>query len=331
MQLYDKSLLTEAQESLRLFPVPGLTAAVLRGGVLTESCALGTRNDMGAPMTEDTLFEAASLTKSLFATLYLRLCGRGVVSLDTPIADQTAGEPWSADPRYRDITPRMALSHGSGLPNWARKPMSLRFTPGQGFSYSGEGYYLLQHLAEEKTGLSLPALFRQEFFGPWGLNADAVWSPEIGARMSLGFDHEGEVCKCRDGLDLEGNAPEPNAAWSLYANARIYAEFLRRMISERGGLTEELFSAMTTRQNDAGGQIFWGLGWGIPAADPDVLWHWGDNTGFKSFALWDKRTGDGLTVFTNSDLGPHYYMELCRRMTDARFFPEIENFITHAE
>lgn len=331
MKLSDRALLAEAQETLRLFPVPGLTAAVIRGGEIAASCALGIRDDRGRPMTEDTLFEAASLTKPLFAALFLRCCARGDVALDVPVAAQYDGAPRSRDPRWQDLTPRMLLCHAGGLPNWARWPMALRFTPGTAFSYSGEGYYLLQDLLEHKTGRSLPELAQEMFFDPWQMDAGLLWTPAIGARMSLGFDDGDEPVKSRDGLDLEGNAPEPNAAWSLYANARLYAAFLCRLIRERGGLTPELFEAMTSRQNDAGGRVLWGLGWGIPSQDPDTLWHWGDNVGFKSFAVWDKVSGDGLTVFTNSDLGLHYYMELCRRMTDASFLPAVETFIARAE
>ncbi|MEA5038721.1 MAG: serine hydrolase domain-containing protein [Clostridiaceae bacterium] len=332
MKLNGRALRAEAQEVLRLFPVPGITAAVFRGGQLSDSCALGVRDDQGISMTEDTLFEAASLTKSLFAALFLRLHDRKLLSLDEPVLSQLPDARWSADARFARITPRMALCHNAGLPNWSSRPMALLFEPGTSFSYSGEGYYLLQHLAEQVTRKSLPELFQEEFFIPWGMeDAAGVWSPKVGSHMSLGFGTDGRVVKRRDALDLSGNAPEPNAAWSLYANARIYAQFLCRMIMENGGLSEASFAKMTSRQNDAGGGILWGLGWGIPANKQSVLWHWGDNTGFKSFALWDKDSGDGLTVFTNSDAGVPFYMELCRRLTGETFYTEIASFIASAE
>lgn len=331
MNLTNRALSVEAQAALRLYNLPGMSAAAIRGGRISEACAFGVRDDQGSPMTENTLFEAASLTKSLFAVLFLRLCDRQIVSLDTPISSQISSAHWSNDPRYINITPRMALSHGAGLPNWADRPMDLLFDPGTSFSYSGEGYYLLQNLVEQKTKKTLPELFKDEFFTPWGMDASAVWTQDIGKRMSMGFDEKGRVIKHRNAPDLTGNAPEPNAAWSLYANARLYATFLCHMITEMGGLSTASFAKMTSRQNNAGGNILWGLGWGIPSKAQSVLWHWGDNTGFKSFALWDKNTGDGLTVFTNSDAGLPLYMELCRRMCGVNFFSKIEAFIAHAE
>lgn len=331
MKLKDCSLTRETEEAMRLHPVPGMTAAAIRNGRIESSCFMGVRDDRDTPMGKDVLFEAASLTKSLFATLFLRLCGRGAAALDEPVLTQLPSARWSDDPRFSEITPRMILCHSSGLPNWENRPLKLLFAPGTSYSYSGDGYYLLQHLAEVKTGKELPELFQEEFFQPWGLNASGVWTPEVGARMSCGFNERGEVIKRRDAPDLSGCAPEPNAAWSLYANAEIYAGFLCQMIHRRGDLNEKLFREMTSRQSKAGGGIFWGLGWGIPEAQPSVLWHWGDNTGFKSFAVWDRDTGDGLTVFTNSDAGVPFYMELCRRMTDGAFFGSIEEFIAHAE
>ena len=88
------------EERLRAAKVPGATVAVIRGGEIAFSGAYGVRDDRGTPMTLGTLFEAASLTKSLFATLALREIAAGKLGLDEPIAPKMQGEPWSDDPRY---------------------------------------------------------------------------------------------------------------------------------------------------------------------------------------------------------------------------------------
>lgn len=320
------------EERLRAAKVPGATVAVIRGGEIVFSGAYGTRDDRGTPMTLGTLFEAASLTKSLFATLALREIDAGRLGLDEPIAPKMQGEPWSDDPRYAAITPRQVLSHGSGLPNWEEKPMKLCFAPGTGYSYSGEGYYLLQHLVEQLEGKSMDTLFRENFFLPWGMDSSkAEWTPMVGAAFSMGFDKDGKVTKVRDCIDDEGLAPEPNAAWSLYTYAVDYARFLCRMIRERGGLSETLFAEMTKPQNEATPTVEWGLGFGIPKKDRNVLWHWGDNRGFKSFAVWDKVTGDGAVICTNSDNGVDFYLPLLKLLTDGAFYDDVADFIAHAE
>ena len=102
-------------------------------------------------MDSGTLFESASLTKTLFGTLVLRLAQEGRLDIDRPIMDTLQDTPWSDDPRFVRITPRQCLCHACGLPNWEAKPMHMLFDPGQQYSYSGEGYFLTQRLVEQIT------------------------------------------------------------------------------------------------------------------------------------------------------------------------------------
>ena len=48
----------------------------------------------------------------------------------------------------------------------------------------------------------------------------------------------------------------------------------------------------------------WWLGWGLWQGEgEEFIWHWGDNPGFKAFAVASLRTGDGVVILTNSDDG----------------------------
>lgn len=312
--------------------VPGATVAVMEEGQLAFHGAYGVRDEYGVPMTEGVLFECASLTKSLFALLALREVDLGKIALDAPIAMQLKEAPWSADERFGQITPRQVLCHASGLPNWERKPMKMLFDPGHGFSYSGEGYFLLQRLVEQLEGKDMNELFRSHFFLPYGMESScACWDPAVGAAFSRGFGKDGSVVKCRNSRRTGGNAPEPNSAWSLYSYAADYARFLCALMGERGGLSPALFAEMTVIQNSADEHIGWGLGFGIVKAQPEVLWHWGDNDGFKSLQIWDKQTGDGAVIVTNSDNGPDFYFRFLEKLTDGQFFGHIRSFIDSAE
>lgn len=319
-------------ERLAQHGVPGCSVALVQGGKVTFSQACGIRNRNNAPVTEETLFECASLTKPLFAVLALQMADKGLLSLDEPVAGQLGGDPWSDDPRFAEITPRHILSHGSGLPDWHNRPMPLLFAPGKSYSYSGEGYYLLQHLVEKITGKTLPELFDEYIFAPFAMDRSAViWTPAIGNAIAEGYDTNGQVCRVRDTIDLAGNAPEPNAAWSLYSCASDYAKFVCSLICCRGGLSENTYEQMTIMQNPADANIAWGLGVGIVRKEPDVLWHWGDNDGFKSFVVWDKATGDGLAVITNSDNGLSLCYDLAAKLTDIEEMKNIAAFIETAE
>lgn len=320
------------QELLTRHGVPGMSLTVIQGGKRTFSTVSGVRDDNGTPMTSETVFECASLTKSMFATLVLRLADEGKIQLNQPITKQFDYERWSDDPRYDLITPIHALSHGTGFPGWAEKPMEIMFDPGTNFSYSGEGYYLLQHIIQDMEGCSMNDCFEKYFYKPWNLTHSAAdWTPEVGKQMTWGYGMDSKVSKIRDSHDDGGLAPEPNAAWSLYSTTDEYAEFICRMITEHGGLKEETFNAMTTQQNHTEPGIGWGLGFGLVDADANVCWHWGDNGGFKNLSIWDKETGDGVVVFTNCDRGKSLYIELLKELTDGKFFDSISAFIDTAE
>lgn len=328
MKITNKERLAEiAKAAQAKYKIPGMSAAIIENGVITAEYLGGVMDDKGTPVTENTLFEAASLTKSMFAAFFLRLVDKGMVSLDEPVIAQ-GGPVWSDDPRCVKITPRQCLSHGTGLPNWSKKPMPIRFDPGTSFSYSGEGYYLLQHLIETKLGRSWPELMDEGFFIPWNMPAGVVWTPELAPRISWGYDEDIKLRKIRDSLDTDDVTGEPNAAWSLYSNARLYAEFVCHMMDDRCGLSDASFAEMRKAQNHAAKGVDWGLGWGL---SDGLLWHWGDNGGFKNFVIWDPETKNGVTVFTNTDIGMCAYFDMLCSLTDATCCEDIRKFIMEAE
>lgn len=312
--------------------VPGMSISLICKGDLLYTNSFGVKDEFGTPMTQDTLFESASLTKTLFGVLALRLTEEGLLELDMPIMEQFDVQPWSEDPRFLHITPRQCLCHSCGLPNWQAQPMEMLFDPGSSYSYSGEGYFLLQRLLEQRCGAALNVLLHRYFLDPLQMQpSTALWTPQVGYAFSAGFGADGTVVKRRNSRRTAGNAPEPNAAWSLYSNALQMAKFIQYMIRAHGGLGEQLFSQLSAPQNQATPEIPWGLGWGLCKKDPSVLWHWGDNDGFKSLSLWDRETGDGLCVYTNSDNGAALWSRLGRLLTDGVFFDDIDAFVRTAE
>ena len=310
--------------------VPGLAAAALRSGQMAGLWHYGVADEAGNPVGDDTVFEAASLTKTLFACLVLRLWEGGTLDLDAPMAALRPEPGLSQDPRLAAITPRQTLCHATGLPNWGAKPLPFRFDPGHGFGYSGEGYYYLQRLVEQLAGEALPALFKRHFFTPWAMaESSGIW--HSGLKMAHGFNHAGAVCRIRDSVDLTGNAPEPNAAWSLYTSARDYAQYIGRLLRGEVGLRPETLAAMAAPQNSADEHIAWGLGWGLVKTHPGLLWHWGSNTGFQSAVTLHRGNGDGLVLMTNSDNGVAFTLELLQYFTGEGCFEHIGAFIEKAE
>ena len=113
-----------------------------------------TNVDTRAVLDEQSIFEAASLSKPVFAYFVMKLVDKGQLNLDTPLYKYMPYPDIEKDERYKFITARMVLTHQTGLPNWRyfdladssmhikRGDLYLKFTPGTNFSYSGEAYRL---------------------------------------------------------------------------------------------------------------------------------------------------------------------------------------------
>ena len=167
--------------------VPGLGFALFDdGGVLYEHVAGVKSLATLEPIGRATAFEAASISKPVFAYVVFSLARDGVLDLDAFLQTPVPQIPELAyDPRSESLTPRMLLAHRGGLPNWRSRmdfnaesysglfapDDTLRFVadPGTEYRYSGEGYVLLQRIVETTAGKGLPELARERVFEPLGM------------------------------------------------------------------------------------------------------------------------------------------------------------------
>jgi CubicO group peptidase (beta-lactamase class C family) len=292
--------------------VPGASIAVIRDGEIAELATAGARNvSIAASFDTDTIFEAASLSKPVFACAVLQLVDAGTLLLDAPLARHVP-DYVSDDPRAAEITARHVLSHTTGLPNWRSKdnPLKTYFSPGERFSYSGEGFVWLQRVVEAMTGEPLGATMQRLVFDPLEMRRSAyVWRPEFDANHADPHD---------DAL-TPGTKTKPaagNAAHSLQTTAGDYARFLRAVLSgarlipatARLWLEPEVRLRRACRQclsddlPDVDQRVDWGLGWGLQP-DDGTFFHWGDNGSCKAFAVGSVTKQTAAVVFTNGANG----------------------------
>ena len=295
--------------------IPGLSIALVQNGRTAWVHSFGTVDPAtNQPVTEHTRFSAASLSKTVFAYAVLQLVDQGKLDLDTPLTHywpERVVEPQD-DPRLDKITARIVLSHRTGFRNWRGDDGKLKifFTPGERFSYSGEGYVYLQHTVERIEGKPLNDIVQQLVFTPLGMN-DSTYISVPGPNITLGYTAGGQQ---RTPI----RSYKGNAAASLLTTAHDYALFLEAILSGRN-LKPATLRQMETPQIAVdptctnctdhapvrlSTDLFWGLGWGIEQTSTGkYLWHWGDNGAFKAFVSVDLKHRNAVVFFANSSNG----------------------------
>ncbi|MDC8756898.1 serine hydrolase domain-containing protein [Janthinobacterium fluminis] len=259
-------------------------------------------------LKSDSIYQAASLSKPVFAYAVLKLVAQGKLELDAPIVkylpqgyrhqfNPLKVEPSDlvTDPRIQAVTVRMALNHTSGLPNWASGPLSFDSAPGTKWSYSGEGYVLLQRAVEAVTGEPLDRFMASQVFKPLAMeNSNFVRNERTAQNLLPGN-------KANGAPRAEMYFPNPIAAFTLTTTASDYGKFLVAVLNDAQVLEQITTSPVTV---DLSLSASWGLGWGLERTQDDLyIWHWGNNPGYRAFVIASVRTGGGFVMLTNSENG----------------------------
>jgi CubicO group peptidase (beta-lactamase class C family) len=303
--------------------VPGLSIAVVKDGALAWRRSYGTVDvETGEPVSDDTIFEAGSVSKTVFAYAVLKLCERGLLSLDRPLTTYWNERPLD-DPRVDLITARRVLCHTTGLPNWRSGPLNLAFTPGERWSYSGEGYWYLQSVITRvlghvdpdncsvfEDGLRVCATdigdyLKANVLTPFGMTSSGyLWNAGYEARVAQGHDEGGRRNPRRRATAVD--AARYAAAGGLHTTATEYARFLTEVIDPKPPdayrLTREMRDEMIRPQVTVDASSSWALGWQIVHGKfGDVISHGGDNPGFKAFVVASVPRKAGWVILMNGD------------------------------
>lgn len=303
-------LAQHAENLLQRTGVPSVSIAQIVGGKVAMVAAYGMQSS-GARASTQTLYDIASLTKPITAQTVLRLVSQGRVALDERMSTFWTDPDIADDDRRLLLTPRLALSHQTGFPNWRRQTggsLTFKFTPGTKFGYSGEGYQYLMRFVQAKLHTDFGVLARSLTFEPDALTNTGFGSqPWYAGRLAIP-------------TSADGRALEPvfsaqyNAADLIYSTAGDYAKFLVAVLNADGltpSVAEQQHTMQVRTENSCRQGTFgcpetvgFGLGWEIVRFRDDVILdHDGSDAGYKSFAYISLTRRTGAVILTNGDRG----------------------------
>ena len=277
----------------------------------------------GVSASETTLFNVASITKTVTAETILRLVSQGHVSLDESMAPHWVDPDIEEDARHVALTPRMALNHSTGFLNWrymdADGMLRLVNDPGTTFGYSGEGSDYVMRFASQKLGQTPETLVQEYIFDPLGMQ-DASYTVKESDfdRMAKAVDEDGQFfghyCNpygyCR-------NEGEFSAADDMVVTVEAYAKFLIAAMNGTG-LSEELIAdrkrvqtvkpeeewvvdCSTLTEEECPQAQGFGLGWEVlDYGDTQVLSHGGSDWAELALGYFYTGSKDGVIIFLNA-------------------------------
>lgn len=325
--------------------IPAASVCTSKAGQVTPTSSGVTDNKTKNPVTNNTVFEAASLSKPVFAYLVLKLVEQGKFSrpgesaesgLDRPLHEicEFGPPPLRTHQNFKDLTIRQILSHQAGLPNWFKPGEKEDYVAGVGerFDYSGMAYCFLNEVVENKVGKPLQDLALEEFT-KIGMGMDHSYfipppenSPDWNNR-AIGHYENGDIDNREHFFRVRANP-----AASLFTTSEDYSKFLNACVNDpfvkQHMFHSEIYlsdtneadpsklkddkaiKAGTSQENLS--NISWGLGIGICSAKDGrkVAFHWGDGETVRNFTALDLNSNNSVVCLTNSVNGPKIFREV---------------------
>jgi CubicO group peptidase (beta-lactamase class C family) len=316
------------QERMDFHKVPAVSIAVIRDFKVDWIKAYGVADkETNIPVTEKSLFQAASISKSLNGVGLMKLVQTKKVDLNTDINQYLVSWkfPYDSISAGKKITPAQLLSHSAGLtvhgfpgykPTWVipavnqvldgskpanTKAVRSQFPPGTKVQYSGGGTTITQVLISDVSGKPYARYMEEEVLKPMGMLASFYDQPAPDASRSL----------LTSGHNVSGNPitgkhhvyPEQAAA-GLWTNPTDLAKYIIETQLAYAGKSAKVLDQQHTRlrltpfMENAGYGVFM-----MNKGGTNYFSHGGANEGFRCQYYGDIETGNGVVVMVNSDNG----------------------------
>jgi CubicO group peptidase (beta-lactamase class C family) len=340
-QLNNQTIWT-LEERMKRYRVQGVSVAVIHDFEVDWAKGYGVLNaKRGDPVTKTTLFQVASVTKTITAAVALKLVQDGVLDLDRNVNDYLKSwkVPDNEFTRKEKVTLRRLLSHSAGLsvhgfrgyaegepvptilevldgkPPANNAPVRVEVEPGSWYSYSGGGYTLLQLLIEEVTGRRLANVAQDLIFNPLKMKHSTIGLPR-----SESLIEQVALAHLRDGTSKRAHMflEEGSGCCELWTTPTDLGRFVIAIqLALRGEhgliLSPGMAKAMVTPTNSDN----MGLGFYLIRYGPVVYFSYsGGNVGFSSWLIAHPEAGYGVVVTTNTHGTTSLALEIMRSVAE---------------
>ena len=333
--------------------VQGLSLGILNKNKIVYTKSYGFKNKVKKELLDtNTILQAASFTKSVFAYLSMILVQEKILELDKPLyhylskpipeyayyADLKTNDQWKL------ITTRMCLSHTTGLPNIKELDvktgefdttlkLKIYFRPGLQYAYSGEGLRLLQLVIEEITKKTIEELAIEKVFNPIGMTRTGfIWHPRFDDNYAIGHLENGD-------LNPKSKKTVPRASGNMVTTIMDFSRFVEYIMQGKG-LSAKYRTMMLTPQiainskyqfptildetttENKSINLSYGLGWGLLKCKYGwAFYKEGHDDAWRNYTINFYDKGVGIIIMTNSANAELIYKELLKKVIGDTFTP----------
>lgn len=310
-------------EFIDTHPIPGIAVGVVKDGQVVYAKGFGVADaQTREPVTSQSLFHTASVSKTFVATAIMQLVQQKKLDLDTPVAEYL---PYFQldDKRAEQITIRQMLTHTSGMPDvrdyqWdepeydvgaleryvrSLKARKLIAPPGQGFHYSNMAYEVLGDVIAKVSGESFEAYVQERILAPLEMQHSTFLREETDAHLRT-TPHVGRRKPKTSSVYPYHRAHAPSS--TLHSNVEdmcnwIIANVNRGQFKDRRILQADSYDQIWRPQATVREGVEIGLGWMLAERPYGLLvFHGGRDIGFQSHVTLLPETAGGLVILTNT-------------------------------
>jgi len=334
------------------YGVPAVSIALIHDGILAWTRAYGVRNlTSSTPITPETRFPMASITKPIVGLAVLRLVQQGVLNLDVDVNHYLTSWklPDSPHTQQHKVTLRHLLSHSAGttvfgfwgyrpsgpiptllqlldgLPPANTVPVRVATPPGSRWRYSGGGYCIIQQMLIDLLQQSFPALMTDLLLAPLEMHDSrftVLPPPEEQTITACGHDATGAP------IAEQWRAHPELAAGGLWSTPADIAKWVVAVQRSHAGHGTTLFTRKITQQLFTTQISNWGLG---PAIDGEGatarFTHAGGKLGFRSYMAGYCERGQGAVIATNGERGDHLGVEILHSLARVYDWPDYYHYL----